>query len=139
MWIPISLTKQMINPPPIVATLPIVDKTLFCVRPSRSINSNVSGHEGQFAPKYKRPSSMECRERKSHAWCVCLQHGLHHAWEKHGRDNYIVINTGLKEVLVQYELFTDRNTRDHLTQTIGNGDSMHEVCIPHSISRAWEQ
>ena len=30
------------------------------------------------------------------------------------------ISTGLKAVLGQYELFTDRNTRDHLAWTAGN-------------------
>ena len=31
------------------------------------------------------------------------------------------------------------NTREHLVWTVGNGDPMHEVCIPHSIPRAKEQ
>ena len=51
----------------------------------------------------------------------------------------LFISTGLKAVLGQYDLFTDRNTRDHLAWTIGNGDSMHGMCIPHKIPRAWEQ
>ena len=29
----------------------------------------------------------------------------------------------------------DRNTRDHLGWTIGNGDPVHGVCIPHKIPR----
>ena len=37
---------------------------------------------------------------------------------------FIFISTGLKAVLDQYELFTKRNTRDHLAWTIGNGDPM---------------
>ena len=28
---------------------------------------------------------------------------------------------------------------EHLVWTVGNGDPMHGVCIPHSIPRAWEQ
>ena len=43
----------------------------------------------------------------------------------------IVVSTGIKAVLHQYELFTDQNTR--------NRDLMNEVCIPHMIPRAWEQ
>ena len=27
------------------------------------------------------------------------------------------------------------NTRHHLAWTIGNGNPMHEVCIPHGITR----
>ena len=46
------------------------------------------------------------------------------------------ISTGLKAVLSQYELLTDRNTRDHLAGTAGNGDPMHGVRIPHRIPRA---
>ena len=38
------------------------------------------------------------------------------------------IRTGLRAVLGQYGLFADRNTRDYLAWTIGNGDPMHEVC-----------
>ena len=41
---------------------------------------------------------------------------------------FFFISTGLKVVLGQYELFTDRNTADHLVYTIGNGDPMHGVC-----------
>ena len=33
----------------------------------------------------------------------------------------------------------DRNTRNYLAWTAGNGDPMHEVCIPHKIPRAQEQ
>ena len=29
--------------------------------------------------------------------------------------------------------------REHLVWTVGNGDPMHEVCIPHSIPRVWKQ
>ena len=29
----------------------------------------------------------------------------------------------------------DQNTRDNLAWTTGNGDPMHEVCIPHRIPR----
>ena len=43
------------------------------------------------------------------------------------------ISTGLKAVLNQYELFTDKNTWDHSAWTIGNGDPMWEVCIPLRI------
>ena len=50
-----------------------------------------------------------------------------------------IISRGLKAVLGQYELFTERNTRDHLVLTAGNGAPMHGVCMPHSISPAWEQ
>ena len=32
-----------------------------------------------------------------------------------------------------------RNTRDHIVWTAGNGDPMHEACIPHSIPHAWAQ
>ena len=49
------------------------------------------------------------------------------------------ISTGLKAVLSQYELFIDQNTRDHLARTTGNGDPIHEVCMPHRIPRAWQQ
>ena len=31
------------------------------------------------------------------------------------------------------------NTREHLVWTVGHGDPMHEVCIPHSIPRARKQ
>ena len=34
-----------------------------------------------------------------------------------------IISTGLEAVLGQYELFTYRNARDHLTWTIGNKES----------------
>ena len=33
----------------------------------------------------------------------------------------------------------DRNTRDYSAWTVGNGDPMHELCIPHSIPRAWKK
>ena len=46
---------------------------------------------------------------------------------------------GLKAVLGQYELFSDRNSRDRLAWTIGTKDPMHGVCIPQRIPRAWEQ
>ena len=49
------------------------------------------------------------------------------------KDKINIINTRLDAVLGQYELFTDRNTSEHLAWTIGNGDPMHEVCISHSI------
>ena len=42
-------------------------------------------------------------------------------------------------VLGQYELCIDPNTRGHLVWTIGNGDPMHGMCIPHRIPRTWEQ
>ena len=38
-----------------------------------------------------------------------------------------------------YKANSPRNTRDHLVWTAGNGDPMHEVSIPHSISSAWKQ
>ena len=42
--------------------------------------------------------------------------------------------TCIKAVFSQYnEVPKIRNTRDHLAWTIGKGDPMHEVCIPHSI------
>ena len=40
------------------------------------------------------------------------------------------IETKLKAVLGQYGLFTDRNTRDHLTWTVGNGDPTR--CASHT-------
>ena len=52
---------------------------------------------------------------------------------------YFFISTVLKAVLSQYELFTDRKTRDDLALTIGNGDPMHGMCIRQTIPRAWEQ
>ena len=39
------------------------------------------------------------------------------------------ISKGLKAVLSQYELFRDKHTTDQLASTIGNGDTMHEVCM----------
>ena len=32
-----------------------------------------------------------------------------------------------------------RKYKEHLVWTVGNGDPMHEVWIPHRIPRAWEQ
>ena len=52
-----------------------------------------------------------------------------------GSASIFLISTGLKAVLGQYKLFTDRNTRDYLARTIGNGDHMHGVSIPHSMPR----
>ena len=46
----------------------------------------------------------------------------------------IIISTALNAVLGQYELFTDRNTRDYRERS-----PMHEVCIPHRIPCTWEQ
>ena len=48
---------------------------------------------------------------------------------------------GLKQFFStqQSVILKDLNTRDHLAWTAGNGDPMHEVCIPHTIPRAWEQ
>ena len=43
-----------------------------------------------------------------------------------------IISTRLKAVLGQYELFTDRNIRNHLARTIGAGDPMHG-CVPHTV------
>ena len=43
---------------------------------------------------------------------------------------------GFKAVLGQDELFTDRNTRDNLAWTIGNGADLRG--IPHRIPRAWD-
>ena len=40
------------------------------------------------------------------------------------------ISTRLKAVLGQYELFTDRNTKDHLARIIGNGNHMHGGVYP---------
>ena len=52
----------------------------------------------------------------------------------------ISISTRFKVVFSRCEdVIRDQITRDHLTWTIGNGDSMHGVCIPHRIPRAWEQ
>ena len=36
-------------------------------------------------------------------------------------------------------ILEDQNTRDNLAWTAGNGDLVHEECIPHRIPRAWEQ
>ena len=52
---------------------------------------------------------------------------------------FLLVPTGLKVVLGQYELFTDRNTKHYSAWTTRNGDPMHEVCVPHRIPRAWEQ
>ena len=49
------------------------------------------------------------------------------------------IKTGLKVVLGQYELFTDRNIRYNLAWTIRKEDPLHEVCIRHRVRRLWEQ
>ena len=51
------------------------------------------------------------------------------------KSNFI-ISTELKAVLCQYELFTDRNTRDHLAWTIRNWDPMHGVCISSRMGTA---
>ena len=42
----------------------------------------------------------------------------------------VLLLRGLRGSWGQYELFTDRNTRDHLAFTIGDGYPMHEACIP---------
>ena len=52
---------------------------------------------------------------------------------------FVFISTGLKAVLGEYEVFTDRNTRDNLAQTIWDGDLMHEVGILRSTPRALQQ
>ena len=52
---------------------------------------------------------------------------------------FFFISTGRKAVLGQYEMFTDRNTGDHLAWTIGNGDPMYEGFISPRIPRVWEQ
>ena len=54
--------------------------------------------------------------------------------------NYYYIR-GLKTVFSRWEdVAKDRNTRDYLVQTIGNGYPMHGACncasIPHRIPRA---
>ena len=49
---------------------------------------------------------------------------------------YIIISTGLIAVIARYELFTDRNIRDHLSWIIWNGDPMHGVYNQHRIPRA---
>ena len=50
------------------------------------------------------------------------------------------ILVGLKQSFStqQSMILKDLNTRDHSALTIGNGDLMHEVCIPYRIPRAWE-
>ena len=47
-------------------------------------------------------------------------------------------STRRMEVLGQFELFTDQNTRDYLAWTIGSEDPMYVVSIPHRIPRALE-
>ena len=43
----------------------------------------------------------------------------------------LLLYTGLKTVFSRCEnVAKDQNTRDHLAWTAGNGDPMHEVCIP---------
>ena len=46
---------------------------------------------------------------------------------------------GFKAVLGQYELFTDKNTRDYSAWSIyiEKRDLMHGVCISHRIPRAY--
>ena len=52
----------------------------------------------------------------------------------------LLLNRGLKAVVSQYEIVPkDRNTRDHLAWTIGNGDPMPKVCTPSRIPRTWER
>ena len=52
----------------------------------------------------------------------------------------LLLYTRLKAVLSRCEdVAKDQITRDHLVWAAGNGDPMHEVCIPHRIHRAWEQ
>ena len=79
--------------------------------------------------KYQRPLSMENRELHGdpmhNNWCISY--------------TLCLVHRNLRAVLGQYELFTDRNTRDDLAWTIGNGDPMHGVCTPHSIPHAWKQ
>ena len=52
----------------------------------------------------------------------------------------LLLFSGLKVVFRQYKVISkDRNARDHLSWTTGNGYPMHRVCIPHRIPSAWEQ
>ena len=42
---------------------------------------------------------------------------------------------GLKAIIHQYKLITDRNTRDNLAQTIVNRDPMHCMyCVSHMVT-----
>ena len=52
----------------------------------------------------------------------------------------LLLYTRLKAVFRRYkDVVKDRNTRDYLAWIIANRDPMHDVCITHSITRAWEQ
>ena len=44
---------------------------------------------------------------------------------------YIIMKTGLKAVFSHYKVVP----MDRLAWTSGNGDPMHEVCVPHRIPR----
>ena len=84
---------------------------------------------------------------KSSQWFECFTQSLNivnavtYSLEirSYTNNHFFFISTGLKAILGQYEFFTDRNTRDYLAWTTGNGDLMHEVCIPHNIPCAWTQ
>ena len=82
----------------------------------------VAANTGVKDQKYETPFTIEDRERGSQP------RGVHH--------NGVIISMGLKAVLGQYELSTDRHTRDRLPWTIGNGDLKHEECITHRIPHA---
>ena len=49
-----------------------------------------------------------------------------------------VINKYYARKLKQ-SLVVAKTAKKHLVLTVGNGDPMREVCIPHRIPRAWEQ
>ena len=52
----------------------------------------------------------------------------------------LLLYTRLKAVFSRCEdVAKKQNTRDHLAWTAGNGDPIHDVCIPHRVPRAWEQ
>ena len=50
---------------------------------------------------------------------------------------YYYYTAGLKQYFVNTKSLQKQNTRDHLAQTLGNGDPIYEVCVAHRTPRAW--
>ena len=92
-----------------------------------------------------RCTGLHCRRCRAqnrctglHCWCcmqgfLCVLQGfLYH---------YYYYFRGLKQSFTQRQsmIQKDQNTNDHSALTIGNGDPMHEVCIPHRMLCALKQ
>ena len=114
------------------------DYYYYCDQPDRSFDSNAS----TSTPLGRNigPSSRDSRKwDPMHE--VCIPHKIPRTGKQEEDVDIrllLLVLVSLKQSFStrQSMILKDQNTRDLLAWTIGNGDPMPGVCVPHSIHRA---